>query len=95
MDETVLMQGIVQQMLDAAQNAKSKHIRVVNLAVCDKQVDPNELTRAFETLTFTTIAQGARLHLRRDDPIAIDPMLEHLAVDKQTYTVRLDSLELD
>lgn len=95
MDETTLMQDIVQKIFTTAQGTKAKHIRVVNLSVSDEHIDPDKLTRAFETLTFTTMAQGARLHVRRDENVSPYPMVDLLFVGKPTSPVHLDSLELD
>lgn len=95
MDETTLMQDIVQKMFVTAQGTKAKHIRVVNLSVTDEHIDPDKLTRAFETLTFTTMAQGARLHVRRDENVSQYSMVDSIFFGKTTSPVRLDSLELD
>lgn len=95
MDETTLMQDIVQKIFVTTQDTKAKHIRVVNLSVSDAQIDSDKLTRAFETLTFTTMAQGARLHVRRDENVSQYPIVDPIVFGKTTSPVRLDSLELD
>lgn len=94
MDETTLMAKLVQEMLDAASSARAQSIRVVNLSVCDERVDVNKLMHAFDTLTFTTIAHGARLRVRRDESSTLDATLDSLALPKAPDPIHMDSLEL-
>ncbi len=93
MDEAALIQEILDRMLDKAEGAKKRRVRVVNLSVYGKNVDPDELTRAFRTLTFNTIAQGANLHVRRCENLSRDSALDSVSVHPSL--IRLDSLEMD
>ena len=94
MDKAVVIQELVQKMLDETQGTKNKRVRVVNLSVYDQSIDPNELTRAFKTLTFNTVAQDAKLHVRRSENISTDSTLGSPSFFPIT-PVRLDSLELE
>ncbi len=94
MDEKTLIQDILQSVLNKTQGTQARHIRVVNLSVYGKDIDPNELTRAFDTLTPSTMAQGAHLHIRRGES-ASNPAGDPPSMGKTTDIVRLDSLELE
>ncbi len=93
MDEAALIQDLLNRMLEkTSQKPKGTRVRVVNLSVYDKDVDSTELTRAFKTLSFNTIAQGANLHVRRGEITAKGSTLDLPTASK---SIRLDSLELE
>lgn len=91
MDEAALIQDLLNRMLDKTEGARKRRVRVVNLSVYDKNIDPDELTHAFRTLTFNTMAQGANLHVRRCENISKDSSLAPCPAS----LIRLDSLELE
>lgn len=95
MNETSMMRDVLQRIFVTAKSVQAKHVRVINLTVCDEQVDPNKLISAFETLTFTTIAQGARLHVQRNQNPAPPHQGNLPALSKSPIPVQLDSVELD
>ncbi len=95
MDEAALIQDLLDRMFEKTRkNPKATRVRVVNLSVYDKGVDPDELTRAFRTLTSNTIAQGANLHVRRCENIFKAATADSPA-SCPASSIRLDSLELE
>ncbi len=93
MDEATLIQDILDRMLERTQGAR-RRIRVVNLSVYDKSVDTKELTRAFKSLAFNTLAQDANLHVRLSEAMAKGSSIGSLPVCPSNL-VRLDSLEME
>ena len=50
MDEQEIARRVLQSTLGAVASLDTRHIRLINLSVYDRQLDPDLLTTSFQTL---------------------------------------------
>jgi Zn finger protein HypA/HybF involved in hydrogenase expression len=95
MDEQEIAQKILQSMLGTVTALGTRRVRIINLSMYSRRLDPEAFTTSFETLTRGTIAQDARVRLRFRTTEFLAQLPDYVFAKLKTEGVCLDSVEVD